>query len=387
MATPSLEIHIPVFLTETQAAKSNLQIKDPQPNDKGMYIYTRISGSAAKDPKEEDIKPKINLPLPKDAAPGDTIKFVTRVGAFTFVVPLNAKIGDNVLINMPTTSKLRTPLTILSYKVEKQPRLTPDAASKPQDERASAENPPSTESPQPEPSKKASASPLEHLMCPISYELPVDPVLAEDGNIYERICVEKHLSTRKTSPMTNLPMGKRLVEARHVTSLLHSFIKEGKKDDRLETWVDAMAAANRTEKAGDGAILFFKKNKHVRTEFEQGHKNHGEIRSFENGVLVRVDFPQGHPRYGQKRSSEDWLPDLIATAKQFVQPEKHEQLDAILHRYMHGEIGKQQVHLLLPSTHTPRTSPPPGASAPFPPFVRRWNSRCGRWGATFCPAL
>ena len=45
------EVHIPVFLTEAQAAKSNLQIKDPQPNDKGMYIYTRISGSAAKDPK------------------------------------------------------------------------------------------------------------------------------------------------------------------------------------------------------------------------------------------------------------------------------------------------------------------------------------------------
>ena len=101
----------------------------------------------------------MHLPLPKDAAPGDTIKFRTRVGAFTFIVPPNAKGGDTVLISEPTTSKLRTPLTILSHYVEKQPlfqplplpqRLTPDAASKPQDERASAENPPPTESPQPE---------------------------------------------------------------------------------------------------------------------------------------------------------------------------------------------------------------------------------------------
>ncbi len=45
------EVEIPVFLTEAQAAKSNLQIKTPEPNDKGMYIYTRISGGA-KDAKE-----------------------------------------------------------------------------------------------------------------------------------------------------------------------------------------------------------------------------------------------------------------------------------------------------------------------------------------------
>ena len=52
------EVEIPVFLTEGQAAKSNLQLKNSEPNDKGMYIYTRITGgSAANDPKE-DIKRK-----------------------------------------------------------------------------------------------------------------------------------------------------------------------------------------------------------------------------------------------------------------------------------------------------------------------------------------
>ena len=40
------------------------------------------------------------------------------------------------------------------------------------------------------------------------------------------------------------------------------------------------------------------------------------------------------------------VPDLLTTAKQFVQPEKHEQLDQMLQRYMQKELGKQQVRSL-----------------------------------------
>ena len=35
---------------------------------------------------------------------------------------------------------------------------------------------------------------LEYL-CPITRELPVDPVMAEDGRIYERSAIEKHFIT------------------------------------------------------------------------------------------------------------------------------------------------------------------------------------------------
>eukprot|EP00966_Prymnesium_polylepis_P220332 5096767-Prymnesium_polylepis.1 len=47
------EVVIPVFLTEAQAAKSNLQIKDPTPNDKGMYIYTRVVSGGVEDVKRK----------------------------------------------------------------------------------------------------------------------------------------------------------------------------------------------------------------------------------------------------------------------------------------------------------------------------------------------
>ena len=46
-----------------------------------------------------------------------------------------------------------------------------------------------------------------HLLCPITLELPVDPVVAEDGNVYERNAIEAQLKVRLKSPLTNEPMG------------------------------------------------------------------------------------------------------------------------------------------------------------------------------------
>ena len=40
------------------------------------------------------------------------------------------------------------------------------------------------------------------------------------------------------------------------------------------------------------------------------------------------------------------VPDLLTTVKQFVQPEKHEQLDQMLQRCMQKELGEQQVRSL-----------------------------------------
>jgi len=37
------------------------------------------------------------------------------------------------------------------------------------------------------------------------------------------------------------------------------------------------------------------------------------------------------------------VPDLLKTVKQFVQPDKHGQLDQMLQRYLGKELGKQQV--------------------------------------------
>ena len=54
----------------------------------------------------------------------------------------------------------------------------------------------------------------KHLLCAITEELMVDPVLAEDGRTYERAAIEEHIRVKGAdlkSPITNEPMGPRLV--------------------------------------------------------------------------------------------------------------------------------------------------------------------------------
>jgi Mg-chelatase subunit ChlD len=73
--------------------------------------------------------------------------------------------------------------------------------------------------------------PNEHY-CPISQAVMVDPVVAEDGNTYNREHIEGWFNTPRTipllSPLTGLPMGKGLV---HNTALL-KLIKDHKEEKK-----------------------------------------------------------------------------------------------------------------------------------------------------------
>lgn len=136
--------------------------------------------------------------------------------------------------------------------------------------------------------------PLDQLVCPISKELPVDPVLAQDGYIYERACIQKHLTNRNTSPMTNSPM-ESFVGARHITNLLQDCIDSGYENTLLDDW--ARAVANRTETPPHDnwnkvvhkfdKIVFFENDflhediTLMRMEFAATHSQHGEIYFYE----------------------------------------------------------------------------------------------------------
>ncbi|XP_075036917.1 WD repeat, SAM and U-box domain-containing protein 1 [Mixophyes fleayi] len=55
--------------------------------------------------------------------------------------------------------------------------------------------------------KAASSDVPEEFLCPITWEIMRDPVMASDGYSYERKAIENWISTEKrTSPMTNLPL-------------------------------------------------------------------------------------------------------------------------------------------------------------------------------------
>ncbi|KAM4697891.1 WD repeat, SAM and U-box domain-containing protein 1 [Rhinophrynus dorsalis] len=54
--------------------------------------------------------------------------------------------------------------------------------------------------------KTGSSEIPDEFMCPITWEVMTDPVIASDGYSYERKAIENWISTKRTSPMTNLPL-------------------------------------------------------------------------------------------------------------------------------------------------------------------------------------
>ena len=75
----------------------------------------------------------------------------------------------------------------------------------------------------------------EEVKCPISHELLVDPVTAEDGFQYERESIQKYFEHVRSSgtnrilrsPKTNLPMGNKLTDAIVVRNIIRYMVQSG----------------------------------------------------------------------------------------------------------------------------------------------------------------
>ena len=114
---------------------------------------------------------------------------------------------------------------------------------------------------------------VDELLCPITQQLPVDPVLAEDGRVYDRKAIQEWIDKTKKlekartstsvlwqrtsneekvfvarSPSTNEKMGLKLTEAKHVRNTIEHLVKSGAvEDDKAEAvkeWLATEKAAN-----------------------------------------------------------------------------------------------------------------------------------------------
>ena len=73
---------------------------------------------------------------------------------------------------------------------------------------------------------------LEHVYtCPITHEIPFDPVTAEDGIVYERRAIQDWFNTNAghevRSPVTNVTMRKRVYQATQLRNLIRSLAAQG----------------------------------------------------------------------------------------------------------------------------------------------------------------
>ena len=105
----------------------------------------------------------------------------------------------------------------------------------------------------------------EHV-CPITAELPIDPVTAEDGRCYERWAIEEWFAKQPRpqvkSPVTNEPMGKRLLPAVQLRNTLKRLVESGAiSGSKADAWKKAMkeeaevAALRARAEGGDASAM------------------------------------------------------------------------------------------------------------------------------------
>ena len=101
------------------------------------------------------------------------------------------------------------------------------------------------------------------LVCPITQELPIEPVMAEDGKIYEKKAILEWLSRDATSPVTRARMGSRLLPAIQTRNTIEALVKSGAIGDELTTaWKQKLADVKLVKEmhakaeGGDGSAMY-----------------------------------------------------------------------------------------------------------------------------------
>ena len=86
--------------------------------------------------------------------------------------------------------------------------------------------------------KTAFMAMVDEFLCPITLALPFDPVVAEDGRVYERKAIEKHIRLSRRnggikSPITNEPMGPNILASLQIKNAIEKAIDSGKLDEEI----------------------------------------------------------------------------------------------------------------------------------------------------------
>ena len=114
--------------------------------------------------------------------------------------------------------------------------------------------------------KSAMDEMADEWICPITTELPIDPVMAEDEHIYERAAIEEHMRRQGNalkSPITKARMGPQLMFNQQALNTIEKLVKSGViVGDKAESWTlrlineeETQAMRKRVDR-GDGQAMY-----------------------------------------------------------------------------------------------------------------------------------
>ena len=93
--------------------------------------------------------------------------------------------------------------------------------------------------------KSAMDEMADEWICPITTELPLDPVMAEDGHTYERSAIEELIRVQGAglkSPITNLSMGRKLLPSTQARNTIEKLVRSGAiGGDKAEHWLQRLS--------------------------------------------------------------------------------------------------------------------------------------------------
>ena len=124
--------------------------------------------------------------------------------------------------------------------------------------------------------KTTTSNVMDELLCPITQQLPVDPVTAEDGRLYERAAIEEWIKQKKftttrliksfkskkeevelvRSPTTNEDMKLHLRDATQIRITIQHLVQSGLVDDDKAAAVKQQLAVEKAANEGDGDALY-----------------------------------------------------------------------------------------------------------------------------------
>ena len=109
--------------------------------------------------------------------------------------------------------------------------------------------------------KTTTSNVVDELLCPITQQLPVDPVTAEDGRLYERAAIEEWIEKKKEekfvrSPSTNEDMELHLTDAVQIRITIQHLVQSGLVDDDKAAAVKEQLALEKAANEGDGNALY-----------------------------------------------------------------------------------------------------------------------------------